>query len=487
MNRKMVFYMTGQIVKLEAVLLVLPFLVSLCYLGTEGLKNPISFAITIGIALAVGYLLTFLCRSRKKEIFAKEGFIITALAWIILSAIGALPFVISGAIPNYIDAFFETVSGFTTTGASILTGAQIDALGLTSHGMMFWRSFTHWMGGMGVLVLIVAILPTVSGRTIHVLRAEMPGPTMGKLVPKLKDTAKILYLMYFVLTALEAIFLICGGMPVFDSVVHSLGTAGTGGFGIRADSIASYSPYCQWVITIFMALFGVNFNLYYLLLFRRMKGTLKSEELWTYIGLIVLSSSVIALNINANYPAVSDTIRTSAFQVASFITTTGYSTADVNSFPVISKTILLILMFVGGCAGSTAGGLKVSRVVLLFKTIRRAVRRMIHPRSVNVVKFEGKKVEDSTLTGIGIYFAVYCMLFIGLFLLISLDGFSIEANFSAAASTFNNIGPAYAEAAGGFFIYSPLSKILMSFAMLLGRLEIYPLLILFSVPAWKGN
>ena len=487
MNRKMVFYTVGQIIKMGAALLVFPFLVSLCYLKTDGAQSLLALALTACIALAVGFALTLSCRTEKKDIFAKEGFAITALAWIALSVIGALPFVFSGAIPNFIDAFFETVSGFTTTGASILTGAEIDALNLTAHGILFWRSFTHWMGGMGVLVLIVAILPTVSGRTIHILRAEMPGPTMGKLVPKLKDTAKILYFMYFVLTLAEIIFLICGGMPVFDSIVHSLGTAGTGGFGIHADSIASYSPYCQWVITVFMALFGVNFNLYYLLLFRRMKSVLKSEELWTYLGFIVLSSALICINTAASTPAVSDTIRNAVFQVSSFITTTGYSTVDVNSWPVISKTTLLVLMFIGGCAGSTAGGLKISRAVLLFKTVKRALRRMIHPRAVGVVKFEGKKVEDSTLVGVGIYFAVYMFLLFAVFFLISLDGFSIETNFSAAVSTFNNIGPAFGDAAGGFFIYSPFSKLIMSFAMLLGRLEIYPLLLCFSFSAWKGK
>lgn len=486
MNRKMVFHMVGQILKLEAALLVLPLLVSLIYMKSDGATPIYAFLITVGIALAVGFLLTLICRTKKKEIFAKEGFIITALAWLALSAIGALPFVISGAIPNYIDAFFETVSGFTTTGASILRGEQIEAM---SHGMLFWRSFTHWMGGMGILVLIVAILPTVSGRTIHVLRAEMPGPTMGKLVPKLKDTAKILYIMYFALTALETIFLLCGGMPAFDSIVHSLGTAGTGGFGIKASSIANYSPYCQWVITVFMLLFGVNFNLYYLLFFRRVKGTLKSEEFWTYLGLVVASTLIICFNTAKPGYSVSDNVRTSAFQVASFITTTGYGTTSVNDWPVISKTVLLILMFIGGCAGSTAGGLKVSRVVLMFKKIRCELRKMIHPRSVNVVRFEGKKVEESTLSGVTTYFAVYMLLFFAVFFLISLDrgGFSIETNFSAASSAFNNIGPAFDAAKDGFFIYSPFSKIVLTFAMLLGRLEIYPLLLMFSAPAWRGK
>ena len=484
MNRKIVFHMVGQILKLEAVLLLFPFVVSLIYLKTDGVSDLIAFAITIGITLAVGFLLTLICKTKKKDIFAKEGFVITALAWILLSAVGALPFVISGAIPNYVDAFFETVSGFTTTGASILHGTQIEAL---SHGMLFWRSFTHWIGGMGILVLIVAILPTVSGRTIHVLRAEMPGPTMGKLVPKLKDTAKILYLMYFVLTVVEMIFLICGKMPVFDSIIHTFGTAGTGGFGLKADSIASYSPYCQWVITVFMLLFGVNFNLYYLAIIRRIKGTLKSEELWTYLGLAAAATVLVCFNTWTAGNCASANIRTSAFQVVSIMTTTGFTTTDINSWPVLSKSVLLILMFVGACAGSTAGGLKVSRVVLMFKSIRRRLRKMIHPRSVDIVRFEGKPAEESTLTGVLTYFAVYMVLFFAIFFIISFDGYSIETNFSATASTFNNIGPAFDSAAGGFFIYSPLSKIVLSFAMLLGRLEIYPLLLLFSVSSWRGK
>lgn len=479
--------MIGQIVKIEAALLLLPLLVSVYYIKTDGVTNVIAFAITIAIALALGFFLTIVFRKRKKEIFAKEGFVITALAWIVLSATGALPFVISGAIPDFIDAFFETVSGFTTTGASILSSSQIDFLNMTSRGMIFWRSFTHWIGGMGILVLVVAILPTVSGRTIHVLRAEMPGPTMGKLVPKLKDTAKILYIMYLVLSVVETIFLLCGGMPLFDSVIHTFGTAGTGGFSLHGDSIAAYSPYCQWVITVFMLLFGINFNLYYLILIRRVKTALRSEELWTYLGVIVTAVVIVMINVYSVFPTFSEALRTVAFHVSSIITTTGFLTTDINAWPVLSKTVLLLLMVVGACAGSTAGGLKVSRVVLLFKTIRREFRRMIHPRSVYVVRYEGKRVEEAALSRVGIYFAVYMVVFLALFLLLSLDGYSIETNFSAAASTFNNIGPAFGDAAGGFFIYSPLSKLAMSAAMLLGRLEIYPLLLLFSLQTWRGK
>lgn len=485
MNRKMIFYMVGQIVKLEAALLTIPLVVSLCY---GEFWTAASFGITIAVSLFIGFLFTLTCKTEKKDIYAKEGFIITAFVWIIMSAIGALPFVIDGAIPNFIDAFFETVSGFTTTGASILSGDMIEGM---NYGLLFWRSFTHWIGGMGVLVLIVAILPTVSGRTIHVLRAEMPGPTMGKLVPKLKDTAKILYIMYIALTLLETVFLLFGGMPLFDSVIHSLGTAGTGGFGIRADSIAGYSAYCQWVITVFMFLFGINFNMYYLLIMKRFKSVFSSEELWTYIGTVAVSVVLITVNVRNTFSSMSlsNTVRASAFQVSSFLTTTGYSTVDYNNWPVLSKTVLLLLMFMGGCAGSTAGGLKVSRVVLLVKCIRRELRHMIHPRSVNVIRFEGKKVENTTLVSVSTYFAVYILILGVLFLILSFDPakYSLEANFSSSVSIFNNIGPAYAEASAGFGGYSMFSKIAMSTAMLLGRLEIYPLLLTFSLATWKDR
>ena len=469
--------MIGQIIKLEAVLLVLPLAVSIIYRE----RCALSFLITALASLFVGFAVTLISKPGNRLIYAKEGFVIVALAWLALSAIGAVPFVLSGEVRSYADAFFETVSGFTTTGASVLT----DIEGM-SHGLLFWRSFTHWVGGMGVLVFIMAIIPSVCDRSIHILRAEMPGPVMGKLVPKLKQTAKILYLIYIVMTVLEMILLLCGGMSLFDSALHSFATAGTGGFGIKGDSIASYSPYLQWVIAVFMFLFGINFNIYYLLLVRRFRSGLKSTETWCYIAICLISVSIITGNIYSIYGNLPDSVRASAFQVASLVTTTGFSTADFNLWPGLSKGILLILMFIGGCAGSTAGGLKVSRVVMMIKMIRREFMKMIHPRSVSAVRIEGKKVDDTTLNGVNVYFALYMVIYFAVFLLLCLEPFDFETNFTAVAACYNNIGPGFGAVGpmGSFSGYSAFSKIVLSATMLLGRLEIYPLLFALIPSTW---
>lgn len=478
MNRKMVYYMTGRIILLEGALLLVPLLVSLIYQD----PGTVPFLITIAICAAVGGALSGFFRNTSQVIFAKEGFLITALAWLSVSAIGAIPFVLSGQIPSYIDAFFETVSGFTTTGASILT--HVESM---SHSLLFWRSFTHWMGGMGVLVLMVAIMPNLSSRTIHVLRAEMPGPTMGKLVPRLRDTAKILYVLYFVLTAAEFVLLLAGGMPVFDSAIHALGTAGTGGFGIKGDSIASYSPYLQWVIAAFMMLFGVNFNLYYLLILRQFRSILRSEELWTYVIVVLSATGLIAWNILPLYQNLSEATRQAFFQVNTITSTTGFSTADFNQWPELSKTLLVLLMFMGGCAGSTAGGLKVSRLVMLYKIVKRELRHLLHPRSVGAVRFEGKTVDNTTLISVANYFAIYAGLFVVFLLIVSFQpGFNLQSNFTAVASCFNNIGPGLdlVGPAANFAAYKPVLKLVLSFAMLFGRLEIYPMLISMSPSTW---
>ena len=469
--------MIGQIIKLEAVLLVLPLAVSIIYRE----RCALSFLITALASLFVGFAVTLISKPGNRLIYAKEGFVIVALAWLALSAIGAVPFVLSGEVRSYADAFFETVSGFTTTGASVLT----DIEGM-SHGLLFWRSFTHWVGGMGVLVFIMAIIPSVCDRSIHILRAEMPGPVMGKLVPKLKQTAKILYLIYIVMTVLEMILLLCGGMSLFDSALHSFATACTGGFGIKGDSIASYSPYLQWVIAAFMFLFGINFNIYYLLLVRRFRSVLKSTETWCYIAICLISVSIITGNIYSIYGNLPDSVRASAFQVASLVTTTGFSTADFNLWPGLSKGILLILMFIGGCAGSTAGGLKVSRVVMMIKMIRREFMKMIHPRSVSAVRIEGKKVDDTTLNGVNVYFALYMVIYFAVFLLLCLEPFDFETNFTAVAACYNNIGPGFGAVGpmGSFSGYSAFSKIVLSATMLLGRLEIYPLLFALIPSTW---
>lgn len=477
MNRRMIFYVIGQIINIEAALLLLPAAVSLYY-KEECLT---AFLITAGIALTVGLILTLTSRPGNHLIYAKDGFVIVTLAWLAMSVIGALPFVISGEMSNYIDAFFETVSGFTTTGASVLTDVE-----KMSQGLLFWRSFTHWIGGMGVLVFVMAIIPNISDRSIHIIRAEMPGPIVGKLVPKLKNTAKILYLIYIVMTVLEVVFLLCGGMPLYDSVVHAFGTAGTGGFGIKASSIAGYSPYLQWVIAIFMLLFGINFNIYYLVLIRRFRSVFRSTEMWSYIGLVVLSVAAITVNIYPVSQRFSEALRLSAFQVSSVITTTGYATADFNLWPEMSKGILLFLMFIGGCAGSTAGGLKVSRVVILLKMIRRELNRMLHPRSVSVVKFEGKQVDEATLNSVSIYFVLYIICFCVIFFVLCFEPFDFATNFSATAACFNNVGPGFGAVgpAASYQGYSALSKTVLSIAMLLGRLEIFPLLLAFSPSTW---
>ena len=480
MNRRMVFYTVGHIATVEAALLLLPALVSLIYLEKSGL----SFLITAALSLTVGLAFILFFKPKSRMIYAKEGFAIVAYAWLLMSAIGALPFVIGGAIPSYVDAFFETVSGFTTTGASILT--DVEAL---DNCMLFWRSFTHWIGGMGVLVLVTAVVPNIADRSLNILKAEMPGPTVGKLVPRSRDTAKILYWIYFGMTFILTVLLIVGGMPVFDSIVHAFGTAGTGGFGIKADSIASYSPYLQWVITIFMFLFAINFNLYYLILIGKFRAVLKSDELSFFILLVLSSIGVIAVNILPAYASFSEALRASAFQVCSIVSTTGYATADFNLWPGLSKAILLILMFVGGCAGSTGGGLKAVRVVILIKSIKKELKKLLHPRSVKSVMSEGKKLDDETLSGVTSYFAVYTLCIMVVFLLLSFEPFGFETNFTASVACFNNIGPGLADVgpAASFAQYSDFSKIVLSFAMLLGRLEVFPLLLGLNPLIWKRS
>ena len=428
-------------------------------------------------------LLTLLARPRSHKFFSREGYIIVALAWVLLSAVGALPFWFSREIPSYADAFFETVSGFTTTGASILT--DVEAM---SHGLLFWRSFTHWVGGMGVLVFIT-MLSGSTDRSMNILKAEMPGPVKGKLTPRTRDTARVLYLLYFLITAVLVGMLLLGGMPLFDSLVHAFGTVGTGGFGIRADSIASYSPYIQGVITVFMILCGINFNLYYLLLLRQWRAALRSDELWTYLGLAVVATGVITLDLRGVYGGLGACLRQAAFQVSSVLTTTGYATADFDLWPGLSRAILFALLFIGGCAGSTAGGLKVSRAMILLRTIRREINRLVHPRRVTAVRCDGKALGSEVQRGVSIYFALYCLCILIAFLCLSGEPFSLETNLSAVVSCFNNVGPGLGAVgpAGSYAGYSVLSKLLLSAAMLMGRLEIYPMLVALSPSVWRKD
>ena len=477
MNRRMIFNTVGLMLKVEAALLLLPALAALIY----GESCLWSILISAAISLAAGFALTLLSRPKSQVIYAREGFITVALAWVAVSALGALPFYISREIPSYIDAFFETVSGFTTTGASILANVEV-----MSRGLLFWRSFTHWVGGMGVLVFVMALVPSVTDRSIHIMRAEMPGPVVGKLMPRARDTASILYKIYVGMTLLQIILLWIGGMPLFESIVHAFGTAGTGGFGVKADSIAGYSPYLQWVITVFMLLFGINFNLYYLLLIRRFRAAAQSSECWYYLGIVGVCIALITANIMPLYNNFREALRLSAFQVASIVTTTGYATADFNLWPQFSKAILLLMMIMGACAGSTGGGLKVSRTVMLFKMVGKEIRHLLHPRSVNSVRFEGKHVDGATLKSVSSYFAIYIICILAICLILSLEPFDLETNLSATLACFNNIGPGLAAVgpASNYAAYSPLSKLVLSLAMLLGRLEIYPLLLTLSPATW---
>ena len=477
MNRSKVFNVLGRISLVHALLLLIPTAVSLIYRE----KVIYSFLIAIAVSAVLGLVLSVFVKPKSHVIYAKEGFAIVSLSWLTMSAVGALPFYISGEIPSYIDAFFETVSGFTTTGASILT--DVEAL---SKGLLFWRCFTNWIGGMGVLVFVTAFLPNVADRSIHILRAEMPGPTVDKLVPKAKDTAKILYMMYIVMTVLEISLLLCGGMPLYDSIVHSFSSAGTGGFGIKNDSIAGYSAYIQWVIAIGTLFFGVNFNLYYLLLLRKVKTVFKSTELWVYGGIVFVSIMIITANIYSLTDGFFEALRLSVFQVSSIITTAGFSTADFNLWPTLSKSILLILMLIGACAGSTGGGLKISRAIMLFKLVRMEVKRMIHPRSVSSMRFEGKDVDETTQRSVAVYFGAYMISIIAIFFILSFEPFDFETTFTATVTCFNNVGPGFGLVGpmGNFAMFSDFSTFVLSISMLLGRLEVFPLLIAVTPSVW---
>ena len=480
MNYKMMGRFIGQILMVEAVFMIPALIVSLCYGEYPAMW---SFLITMAACLVVSLVLRLVCKGAPSAFYAKEGLVCVGLSWIVLSLFGCLPFYLSREIPNYIDAFFEIVSGFTTTGASIVP--DVEAL---SHGILYWRSFSHWLGGMGVLVFLLAFTGAKgSGFTMHLLRAESPGPDVGKLVPKMRTTATILYVLYIALTVINFLFLIFGKMPVFEAVCTAFGTAGTGGFGLKNDSIGSYSPYLQNVTTVFMILFGVNFSCYYLLLLGHFRSVFKDQELRTYVFIILAAIALIVLDIHDLYGTLEESIRHAAFQVGSIITTTGFATVDFDLWPSFSKTILMCLMVVGACAGSTGGGLKVARLLLIFKSLRRNIRQMLNPKKVQVIRNNNAIVEEKVLANTNAYLAAYIVIIFVIFLVISLDGFSIGTNFSAALCTFNNIGPGF-EAVGptcNFSAYSALSKFVLSLGMLAGRLEIFPILVLLSRSTWK--
>ncbi|WP_077534790.1 TrkH family potassium uptake protein [Massiliimalia massiliensis] len=477
MNLCMIVYILGWILLCEGALLVLPLMVSVYY------AEPTwhAFLITIAICLALGALLVHR-KPRNRVFYLREGFVSTALSWIVISIMGALPFLLTGAISDPIDALFETVSGFTTTGASILS--DVEAL---PKSLLFWRSFTHWIGGMGVLVFLLTLLPLTGGSHVNLMKAESPGPQVEKLVPKVQSTAKILYSIYIVLTAIQILLLLAGGMPLFDAVTTSFGTAGTGGFGIKNDSMAGYSAYIQNVVTIFMILFGMNFNFYFLLLLRKFKRAFLLEEIRWYLLIIAVSILIITLNISDRYESLGHAFQQAAFQVSSIITTTGFATTDFSLWPQVSRTILVMLMLVGACAGSTGGGFKVSRFIILLKTVRKELHHFLHPQSIGKITINGKIVPHEVVRSVNVFMVTYVLIFAFSILLIGFDDHDLITNFTAVSATLNNIGPGL-ELVGptqNFGIFSGGAKIVLIFDMLAGRLELFPLLLLFTRETWR--
>ena len=478
MNYRMICFILGRILLMEAALLALPMAVGLWY-G----ESALPFLIPMGLLALFGALFG-LRRPQRAALYARDGLAVVALAWIAVSLFGALPFYISGSMETYVDCFFETVSGFTTTGASILR--EVESL---DRGILFWRSFTHWVGGMGVLVFVMAIVPmSGDGHGMHLLRAEVPGPSVGKLVSRMSDSAKILYGIYLVITVVEILLLLAGGMPLFDACIHSFGSAGTGGFSSRNLSVGAYNnAYYDVVIGIFMLLFGINFNLYYFLLTRKFREALGSEELRTYLIIVAVAVGTITINIMHLYESVGTSLRHAFFQVSSIITTTGFATVDFNTWPTFSKAILVTLMFIGACAGSTGGGIKVARLVILVRAAMGEMRRMLHPNAVSTIRFEGKTLPERNVRGVHLFLTMYLLVFTLSCLLLSLEHFDLITTFTAVASCLNNIGPGLELVGpmGNFADFSPWSKLLLSFDMLAGRLEIFPMLLLFAPSIWR--
>lgn len=478
MNYRIISYIIGCILEFEAGFLILPAAVGLLYKEPE---SSLAFVIVSVLCLALSFLLKRF-KAKRKDLSTREGFLAVALSWLTMSVFGAIPFMITGEIPDFVDALFETSSGFTTTGASILS--DVEAL---SHASLFWRSFTHWIGGMGVFVFIMAILPLMGASTMNLMRAESPGPSVGKLVPRVKDTAKILYELYFGVTLAAAVAFLLSGMDLFNSLTITFGTVGTGGFGIYNSSIADYTPLQQNLITIFMILSGVNYTLFFCIIKRRFKEAFSIEEVKWYFFIILISAGTISLNIRSMYPTFQETLKHSFFQVASLITTTGFSTVDFNLWPELSRMILIFLMFVGGCAGSTAGGLKVSRIVILLKSIKRELSKIIHPRLIKKISSDGHVLTDETLHSTHVYIAVYFIVLLVSTLFISVDELDFTTNFTAVLASLNNIGPGLnlVGPTCNFGVFSCFSKCVLIFDMLAGRLELYPMLILFLPSCWK--
>lgn len=477
MNYPMIRYILAWVLKVEGMILALPSLVALIYREKEGLWYLLWMAVCLALGFAGSHK-----KPQNTEIYQKDGFAAVALSWIMISAFGAVPFLLTGEIPSYMDALFEIVSGFTTTGSSILS--DVEAL---SHASLFWRSFSHWIGGMGVLVFILMLIPVRSGSQMNLMRAESPGPSVSKFVPRVRNTAILLYKIYIAMTLVEIVLLLLAGMQGFDALCISFGSAGTGGFSILNSGCATYTALQQWIITVFVILFGVNFTFYYLILCKKAGAAFGMQEVRVYFLIIAVSIALITWNIGGMYASFSDSLRHASFQVGSIITTTGYATTDFNLWPELSKYILVLLMFIGSCAGSTGGGIKVSRILILLKTVRKELQSIAHPRSIKKIKVDGHPVEHETLRSINVFFITYMVIFAISVLVISFDEFSFETNVSAVAATLNNIGPGMGDVGpmSNFGMYSPLSKAVLVFDMLAGRLEIFPMLLLFCPSTWK--
>ncbi len=479
MNYPMIRYILSQVLRLEAALMLLPCVFALIFRESQGLCYAVTAVICLVVSLA-------LASSKPKdfEVYNKDGFVAVALAWVTISVFGALPFVMTGEIPNYVDALFEIVSGFTTTGASILF--DVEAM---SHTSLFWRSFSHWIGGMGVLVFLLIIMPVKTGSRMNLMKAESPGPSVSKFVPRVKENAKILYQIYLILTVCELVLLLLTRMNWFDAICISVGTAGTGGFGVLNSSCGDYTPLQQWIITIFMIAFGVNFSFYYLILCKKAKVAVKMQEVRGYFLIILTAIALLVWNNRRIIPGFGENLRSAAFQVGSIITTTGFSTTDFNMWPELSKMILLMLMLIGACAGSTGGGMKVSRIILMIKSVRKEVQSIAHPRSVKKIKMDGQVVEDEVLRTLNVFIITYLIIFGISLLVISFDEFTLETNFSAVAATLNNIGPGLGLVGptSNYMFFNPISKIILILDMLAGRLELFPMLLLLLPSTWKSK
>jgi trk system potassium uptake protein TrkH len=479
MNISIIRRILGYVLLLEAALLLVPFLVGLIYRE----KESFAYIIVALICVACGSIMAAI-KPKNQVFYLKDGCVATAMSWIALSLFGCLPFLITKEIPRFIDALFETVSGFTTTGTTIINDVEI-----ISHASLIWRSLTHWVGGMGVLVFIMAVVPLSGGSNIHLMKAESPGPSVGKIVPKMRQTARWLYMIYVFITFAEFVFLLTGGMSVFEAFATATATAGTGGFGVKNSSIGGYSPYIQWGVTVFMILFGINFNAYYFIIMRHFKKALAIEEIKVYFGVVVGCSMLIFFNIYRMYPTAFEALTHSFFQVAAVITTTGFTTTDFDTWPALSKTLLVLLMFVGACAGSTGGGIKISRYIIVVKSVGREIKSFLHPKSVNKVKMDKKILDSDVIRTTNIYFITFIMIFVVSLLLVSIEGRDLTTNFTAVASEMNNIGPGLSTAGPteNFYSFTVLSKFVFIFDMLAGRLELFPMLMLFHPVLWKDT